>query len=179
MRISAAFLSILLQTVSYSDVLAHSGSLNTQGCHNNAIIGYYHCHLNSSSSQKIKQEDPGMTEDYFNLQLAQQLGGRNETIHQYLFGLEGQSKNTGLIKVDVETENFVIEGGKDTRDSLDSVQQAVFASVVSGKKPAVAIYDTDGIWGKYEHRIWTVSKALNIKFIWFHKGTVIEINEKG
>ena len=47
----------------------------------------------------------------------------------------------------------LIEGGKGTRDSLDSVQQAVFASVVTGKKPAVAVYDTDGNWGKYEHRI--------------------------
>jgi len=44
-----------------------------------------------------------------------------------------------------------------------------------GKKPAVAIFDTDGFWGKYEHRIWTVSKSLNIRFIWFYEGDIVEI----
>ena len=89
--------------------------------------------------------------------------------------LDGQNQRSGSIRIDVETENFVIEGGKDTRNSLDSIQQAVFASTVTGKKPAVAIYDTDGVWGKYEHRIWTVSKSLNIRFIWFHEGDIVEI----
>lgn len=60
---------------------------------------------------------------------------------------------TAKIRIDIETDDYVIEGCKDKRSSLDRVQQAVFASILSGKKPAVAIYDTDGKWGKYEHRI--------------------------
>ena len=154
---------------------SHGGGLNSQGCHNNTKTGNYHCHKNSGSNQSEKQTRSSKSEDLFNLQLARKLGGKNEVIYYYSFGLEGQSKSEGSIRVDIETENFVIEGGKDTRDSLDSVQQAVFASVVTGKKPAVAVYDTDGNWGKYEHRIWTASKALNIRFIWFQRGDIVEI----
>ena len=112
---------------------SHGGGLNSQGCHNNTKTGDYHCHKNSGSSQSEKQTQSSKSEDLFNLQLARKLGGKNEVIYYYSFGLEGQSKNKGSIRVDIETENFVIEGGKDTRDSLDSVQQAVFASVVTGK----------------------------------------------
>ena len=175
MRISATFLSIVLVTASYGDVFAHGGGLNAQGCHKNSNTGDYHCHKNSESSKLEKHEQTTKSEDLFNFKLAQILGGKNEVTYHYSFGLEGQSKNKGSIRVDIETEKFVIEGGKDTRDSLDSVQQAVFASIVTGKKPAVAIFDTDGNWGKYEHRIWTASKALNIRFIWFHKGDIVEI----
>ena len=49
---------------------------------------------------------------------------------------------------DIETASEVIEGGLDKRSSLDSIQQAIFASTLTGKKPAVAIYDSDGNWGK-------------------------------
>ena len=78
------------------------------------------------------------------------------------------------IRIDIETDDYVIEGGRDKRSSLDSVQQVVFASILSGKKPAVAIYDTDGKWGKYEHRIWVVAKELGIRYIWFSNGEIIE-----
>ena len=81
---------------------------------------------------------------------------------------------TSRIRIDIETDDYVIEGGKDKRSSLDSVQQAVFASILSGKKPAVAIYDTDGKWGKYEHRIWIAAKELGIRYIWVSGGQVIE-----
>ena len=50
------------------------------------------------------------------------------------------------------TNKYVIEGGLDKRSSLDSIQQAVFASTLSSKESAVAVYDTDGFWGKYEQR---------------------------
>ena len=174
---SRHILIILLSLVFLCPVKAysHGGRLNSQGCHNNAKTDDYHCHKNSGSSQSEQQMQSSKSEGLFNLQLARKLGGKNEVIYHYSFGLEGQSKNEGAIRVDIETENFLIEGGKGTRDSLDSVQQAVFASVVTGKKPAVAIHDTDGIWGKYEHRIWTVSKAFNIRFIWLTKGGLIEV----
>ena len=49
-----------------------------------------------------------------------------------------------------------------------------FPSILSGKKPAVAIYDTDGKWGKYEHRIWVVAKELGVRYIWFSNNEIIE-----
>lgn len=70
------------------------------------------------------------------------------------------------IRIDIVTDKYVIEGGLDKRSSLDSIQQAVFASTLTGKKPAVAIYDTNGSWGKYEHRIYSSAKKLGIKFFW-------------
>ena len=59
---------------------------------------------------------------------------------------------------------YVIEGGLDKRSSLDSVQQTLFASTLTGKKPVIVIYDTDGIEGRFEYRIKTVAKNLGIKF---------------
>ena len=69
---------------------------------------------------------------------------------------------------------MVIEGGLDKRSSLDSVQQALFASTITGKTPTVAIYDTDGIWGKIEHRVFTVAKKAGVKFYWIKDGTYQE-----
>ncbi|MDC0649095.1 hypothetical protein N8Z70_02805 [Candidatus Puniceispirillum sp.] len=65
------------------------------------------------------------------------------------------------------TDEYVIEEGLNKRSSLDSTQQAVFASTLSGKEPAAAVFDTDGMWGKYEQRIWTVANELGIKLFWF------------
>ena len=50
--------------------------------------------------------------------------------------------------MDCETSNYVIEGGLDKRSSLDSLQQALFFSVLTGKVPIVVIYDTDGMVGQ-------------------------------
>jgi len=44
--------------------------------------------------------------------------------------------------VDIVTSTYVIKGGLDKRSSLDSLQQAIFTSVLNGKRPAVALYDT-------------------------------------
>ena len=109
-------------------------------------------------------------EDYYNSLLAKRLGGQSEVVYDYNY----TSTATAKIRIDIETDDYVIEGGKDKRSSLDSVQQAVFASILSGKKPAVSIYDTDGKWGKYEHRIWVVAKELGIRYIWFSNGEIIE-----
>ena len=77
------------------------------------------------------------------------IDGERETRHHYTYG-GGQR---GYVAVDCETEVYVIEGGLDKRSSLDSLQQALFFSVLTGKAPAVVIYDTDGKVGKYERRI--------------------------
>ena len=53
------------------------------------------------------------------------------------------------MKVDCETSTTVYEGGLDKRSSLDSLQQALFFSVLTGKRPAVVIYDTDGKEGQF------------------------------
>ena len=95
------------------------------------------------------------------------LNGRTEVSLSYKYGNSGNTPLTASVRIDVMTDEYVIEGGLDKRSSLDSIQQAVFASTLSGKEPAVAVYDTDGVWGKYEQRIWTVANELGIKFFWF------------
>jgi hypothetical protein len=106
-----------------------------------------------------KNEVPIKNEDYFNSLLAEHLGGISEVRHQYQFS-EGQA----FIKIDIETEIVVIEGGLDKRSSLDSVQQALFAASLTGKKPAIVIYDTDGIEGRYEFRIRKASERAGVAF---------------
>jgi len=71
------------------------------------------------------------------------------------------------VRVDCETETHVYECGLDKRSSLDSLQQALFFSCLTGKKPAVVIYDTDGREGKYEYRIRSASEMVNVEYIRF------------
>ena len=71
----------------------------------------------------------------------------------------------GYVKADCVTETQVIEAGLDKRSSLDSVQQAVFFSILTGKEPVVVIYDTDGVEGKIEYRIRSVCEKLGITYI--------------
>lgn len=113
-------------------------------------------------------------EDHFNQALANYLGGKTEVVFSYDYNKSDNIPASASIRMDIVTKEYVIEGGLDKRSSLDSLQQAVFASTLSGKKPAVAIYDTDGLWGKYEHRIWMAAKELGIRYIWVSKGQVIE-----
>lgn len=88
------------------------------------------------------------------------VGGRTEVRHPY-------TPPTGAtyIKVDCETDTTVYEAGLDRPSSLDSVQQAVFAAQVTGKTPVVVIYDTDGEFGPYEHRVRVACKEVGIQFI--------------
>ena len=157
---------------------SHVGGLNKSGCHNNRSTGDYHCHRggNSSKSNKLKSSRIKLNEDYYNIWLANQLGGRTEVSFNYNYNLKGSSTLVASIRVDVVTDEYVIEGGLDKRSSLDSIQQAVFASTISGKKPAVAIYDTNGLWGKFEHRIWSAAKKLNVKFYWVSGNEIKEVN---
>ncbi len=155
------------------EVLAHSGGLNKEGCHFNRQIGSYHCHRAGSSNKRPRSTSakPSGTEAYFNDLLATALGGRREVQINYVVP---ESSLTGFVIIDIETVEMVIEGGLDKRSSLDSVQQALFVSTVTGKVPAVAIYDTDGIWGKIEHRIHTAAKAAKVKFFWISNGVYLE-----
>lgn len=87
-------------------------------------------------------------EDAYSAAFCSSMGGEAEVRHEYTYPA-GQS----YIRVDCETADTVYEGGLDKRSSLDSVQQALFAAHLTGKKPAVVIYNTDGKIGRYEHRI--------------------------
>ena len=132
----------------------HPGKTNSKGCHNNRKTGDYHCDHSKNSETK-------RNEDAFNRRLAKHLGGKAESRNYFHF----QANRKSFIRVDVETAQYVIEGGLDNKpDSLDSVQQTLFASTLTGKQPVIVIYDTDGIEGKFEYRIKTVAKNLGIKF---------------
>ena len=158
----------ILVTLSTS-AWAHGGGLNSMGCHKNSNTGDYHCHRGKSSS--VTSGSTGKAklrnEASFNRALAALLGGQTEVSYSYNYGQSDNAPLTASVRIDIVTDEYVIEGGLDKRSSLDSLQQAVFASTLSGKEPAVAIYDTDGVWGKYEQRIWTVANELGIKFFWF------------
>ena len=66
--------------------------------------------------------------------------------------------------MDCETADTVYEGGLDKRSSLDSVQQSLFAAFLTGKEPAVIVYDTDGKIGPYEHRIQVACERAGVAF---------------
>lgn len=100
-------------------------------------------------------------ENDLNDALCHAIGGTRETRHYFTYG-DGQQ---GYVSVDCETEFFAIEGGLDKRSSLDSLQQALFLSVLTGKSPAVVIYDTDERIGKYEHRIQIASETAGVLFL--------------
>ncbi len=69
------------------------------------------------------------------------------------------------VKVDCETPTHVIEIGMDGKaDARDSVHQAVFSSLFTGKTPMVIIIDQDGVEGRYEYEIRRVSEHLGIAF---------------
>lgn len=98
---------------------------------------------------------------YYNRLFCDAIGANTEVKHPYKYG----SKKS-YIKVDCETKDYVYESGTDKKSSLDSIQQATFFSTLTKKKPAVVIFDTDGIYGKYETRIKASSEKVGIKFIW-------------
>ena len=169
---------IILISVSFN-AYSHGGGLNKQGCHNNRSTGDYHCHRDNSSKQSKSSKLGGMSfgnEDFFNLKLANHLGGRTEVSYNYDYNINGSTPRIASIRIDIVTDEYVIEGGLDKRSSLDSIQQAVFASTLTGKKPAVAIYDTNGSWGKYEHRIYSSAKKLGVKFFWVSGNQIKELN---
>jgi hypothetical protein len=137
--------------------LSHGGRTNAEGCHNERATGGYHCHspkFNGALNSELKNEA------FFNALLANKLLGREETRHYYSY-LTGSA----FIRVDIETDDFVIEGGLDKRSSLDSLQQALFAAQLTGKTPVVVIYDTDGEEGRFEYRVKIAAKEAGVKYL--------------
>lgn len=87
-------------------------------------------------------------------------GGAPETTHRYAY-----PGGTASIRMDCENKRRVIEFGLDKRSSLDSLQQALFASEITGKAPAIALIDTDGRMGRFEWRIALAANAAGVP-IW-------------
>ena len=169
------FVLVISLVTAPAAAFGHGGGLDPLGCHNNRKTGGYHCHQGGNSPSSLGLLKSSMNEDFYNMTLAKTLDGETEVTFEYEYGLKGNSPLTASIRIDVVTDEYVIEGGKDKRSSLDSIQQAVFASTLVDKKPAVAIYDTDGMWGKYEHRVWEAAKELGVKFIWFSDGEIRDV----
>ena len=100
------------------------------------------------------------TESELNRLFCQSVGGQTETRHYYTYA-GGRS----YIQVDCETTTTVYEGGLDRRSSLDSVQQALFFSSLTGKRPSIVIFDTDGIEGQYEYRIRIAAELAGVEYV--------------
>ena len=101
------------------------------------------------------------TEADYNCSFCASVGGQQETRHEYTYG----AGKTGYVVIDCETDTQVWEGGLDKRSSLDSVQQAIFASHLTGKVPGIVIYDTDGEEGQYEFRIRIAAELADVEFV--------------
>ena len=101
----------------------------------------------------------GGSESEFGGRFCLSLGGKEQVRHYYDYP-GGRS----YVVVDCETDSHVWEGGLDKRSSLDSLQQAMFASSLTGKEPAIIIYDRDGEFGKYEYRISVAAEAAGVRF---------------
>ena len=99
-------------------------------------------------------------EDVYNDAFCASVGGQREVRHNYTFPT-GES----YVIVDCETEGTVYEGGLDKRSSLDSIQQAVFFAYLTGKEPAVVVYDTDGKMGRFEYRIQMACGIVGVEFL--------------
>ncbi|MGD1924739.1 MAG: hypothetical protein ACFB03_11225 [Paracoccaceae bacterium] len=97
------------------------------------------------------------------------LGGADtEVRHQ--FDNRGDSRH---VEVDCETPSHVIEFGYDKRSSQDSVHQAVFASILTGKTPMVVLIDTDGEEGRWEQEMRRVTSYLDIEYHRCHLDFII------
>ena len=142
-------------------VLAHSGGTNAEGCHTNRKTGEYHCHGGKTAPKREgTPTPPKKNEAAYNAAFCARMGGRTEVRRSYTY-----ATGTSYIRVDCETADTVYEGGLDTRRSLDSIQQALFAASLTGKKPAVVIYDTDEKMGRFEHRIQVACETAGVMFV--------------
>ena len=142
---------------------SHPGRRDAQGCHAGKLPR--HCHVDRPGRDTPAKEAgrsaarKTASEDAYNRSFCASVGGVTETRHTYTY--DGGSS---FVKVDCETDTTVYEGGLDKRSSLDSVQQALFFSVLTGKAPAVVIYDTDGKEGRFEYRIRAACRKAGVQY---------------
>ena len=148
----------------------HPGRTDAEGCH--AGTQPRHCH-GRNQPERPAQTNPGApvgdtgrpapskttSEAEYNRRVCATVNGETETRHGYT-----HANGRSFVKVDCETSTTVYEGGLDKRSSLDSLQQALFFSVLTGKQPAVVIYDTDGREGQFEYRIRTACQKSGVSY---------------
>ena len=102
-----------------------------------------------------------MTETEIAALLCGWLAGAEIEERQY-FDMQGERRH---VRVDCETDSHVIEVGLDGSVSVrDSVHQAVFAAVLTGKVPMVILIDRDGAEGRYELEMRVVAQALGVPY---------------
>ena len=151
-------------------IQGHPGRTDAEGCH--AGKQPRHCHDGTRSghpaqdNQSAPVKDTGRpaprttaSEDDYNRWFCALVNGETATRHGYT-----SAGGRGYVEVDCETGTMVYEGGLDRRSSLDSVQQALFFSHVTGKRPAVVIYDTDGREGRFEYRIRIACRKAGVRY---------------
>ena len=142
---------------------AHPGRTDAEGCHAGKLSR--HCHANNSGRDTPAKDANRSaarrtaSEEAYNRRFGAAVGGVTETRHTYTY-----NGGSSFVRVDCETGTMVYEGGLDKRSSLDSVQQALFFSVLTGKAPAVVIYDTDGKEGRYEYRIRAACRKAGVQY---------------
>ncbi len=159
----------LLLSVALS-VQGHPGRTDAEGCHAGKLPR--HCHAGTrsglsaqgSTDLSIKETDQSAprktaSENDYNHRFCTAINGETETRHGYT-----SAGGRNYVKVDCETSTVVYEGGLDKSSSLDSVQQALFFSHLTGKQPAVVIYDADGLEGRFEYRIRTASQKAGVRY---------------
>ena len=124
-------------------------------------ILYFGLLLSVALAKEIKRSSTRKTasEDEYSRRFCASVGGVTETRHTYTYDGGGS-----YVKVDCETDTTVYEGGLDKRSSLDSLQQALFFSALTGKAPAVVIYDTDGQEGRFEYRVRTACQRAGVHY---------------
>ena len=142
---------------------SHPGRTDAEDCHAGKLPR--HCHDNRAGRDTLAKDtnrssaSKTASEDAYNRLFCASVGGVTETRHTYTY--DGGSS---FVRVDCVTGTTVYEGGLDKRSSLDSVQQALFFSVLTGKAPAVVIYDTDGKEGRFEYRIRNACRKAGVNY---------------
>ena len=163
-------LALSLLSLMALSIQGHPGRTDAEGCHAGKLPR--HCHEGTRPGQ-LAQGNPSApmkdtgppaprttaSEDDYNRWFCTRVNGETATRHGYT-----SAGGRGYVEVDCETSTLVYEGGLDKRSSLDSVQQALFFSHVTGKRPAVVMYDTDGREGRYEYRIRVACRKAGVRY---------------
>ena len=177
-RLLIKLLGLSMLSLIALSIQGHPGRTNSEGCHAGKLPR--HCHDGTRSghpaqgNQLAPTKETGRSaprttasEDDYNRWFCTMVNGETETRHGYT-----SAGGRSYVEVDCETGTMVYEGGLDKRSSLDSVQQALFFSHVTGKRPAVVIYDTDGREGRFEYRIRIACRKAGVRYEVFRKRTV-------
>ena len=174
-RLLMKLLGLSMLSLMALSIQGHPGRTNSEGCHAGKLPR--HCHDGTRSdhpaqgNQLAPMKETGRSaprttasEDDYNRWFCTMVNGETEIRHEYT-----SAGGRSYVDVDCETSTMVYEGGLDKRSSLDSVQQALFFSHVTGKRPAVVIYDTDGREGRFEYRIRIACRKAGVRYEVFRK----------